>query len=57
MSEQLEAVVEKEKVIVSVKLPRGGVAVKELANMFFAINDAMPSFEVVTTISTSSQSA
>lgn len=58
MSEQLEqatsVVAEKEKVNVKVTLPRGGVPANELGNLFVTIGEAMPSYEVVVSISTSS---
>ena len=59
MSEQLEQAtsVVAEKVHVNVTLPRGGVPANELGKLFVTIGEAMPNFEVVVSISTSSQSA
>lgn len=51
----MEAVAEKEKVHVKVTLPRGGVPANELGNLFVKIGESMPNFEVVVSISTSSQ--
>jgi len=61
MNEQNEqatsVVAEKQQVSVKVTLPRGGVPANELGSLFVTIGEAMPSYEVVVSISTSSQSA
>lgn len=54
--EEAPVVAEKEKVSVKVTLPRGGVPANELGNLFVTIGEAMPSYEVIVSISTSSQS-